>query len=530
MFFVGYDGETGGTADVVFTIDNEAGTMTTDQIIVVSAYADQVSYYEYYDDVVLSHDKAELPDLVELPEDAEVNTWYLSASDSYDSPVQGEVGVAIVGNDIYVQGLCSYLPEAWVKGTVDGQTATFASGQFYGTYYDTYNLFFFGADVEDDELVPMENVVFAYDAENGILSTDAFIVLGANQAMSKYYDYYYDLQISRDRSDTFPVEVPENLETETYLFKALAAEAGYDDDDNLVLGEPEDYQIQVEVGFDGDDLYIQGISTDNPEFTVKATKNEAGQYVIPACQYIGREEFLGYIFDYYFTAVNAEGEFEDAVLTYDAQTNTFTSTQTLVLNGSAIDFEPYLAYDNVTISKIAEVAATPADPCVESVKAIGTNYPSGSFVIPAEAVDGNPILTSKMSYVIYVEKDSEVQALTLSADLYDYLESDMTEIPYTYDDSWDIYAGGSKVYLNQEMEEIQSWTKIGVQSFYYGAGQKNASQIGWYDLAEYWEATGIADIAANGKKVVFYNLQGQKLDAAPVKGLYIMNGKKYIAK
>ena len=39
----------------------------------------------------------------------------------------------------------------------------------------------------------------------------------------------------------------------------------------------EAFTNQVQVGFDGDDAYIQGIAADCPELWVKATKNEAGQ-------------------------------------------------------------------------------------------------------------------------------------------------------------------------------------------------------------------------------------------------------------
>ena len=69
---------------------------------------------------------------------------------------------------------------------------------------------------------------------------------------------------------------------------------------------------------------------------------------------------------------------------------------------------------------------------------------------------------------IWVEKDEEVQEqLTLTTDLYEKLEADMTEIPYLFTDDYDIYTYGARVYLNQSEEEIASWKKLGVQSIYY---------------------------------------------------------------
>ena len=43
----------------------------------------------------------------------------------------GTIRVAIVGNDIYVSGLCPQFTSGWVKGTISGTTATFATGQYY---------------------------------------------------------------------------------------------------------------------------------------------------------------------------------------------------------------------------------------------------------------------------------------------------------------------------------------------------------------------------------------------------------------
>jgi hypothetical protein len=34
----------------------------------------------------------------------------------------------------------------------------------------------------------------------------------------------------------------------------------------------------------------------------------------------------------------------------------------------------------------------------------------------------------------------------------------------------------------------------------------------------------------DGKKAVIFNMQGQKLNSVPAKGLYIMNNRKYVVK
>ena len=320
-----------------------------------------------------------------------------------------------------------------------------------------------------------------------------------------------------------PVEAPEDLETETYLFTAQARTSEYDSEaQEYYLGDPEDYKSQLEVGFYGDKLYIKGFSTDFPDFWVMAKKNSEGKYVIPANQWMGTYEYWGYTFGYYFTAVDEDGNFQDVVLSYDAEAEAFTTDQILALNGSTEDFDPYLTFENVVIEKMQDVAATPADPDI--TRFVGTgNYPNIDFEIPAVDAEGNDILGSKLFYTIWVEKDGKEQPLALAADLYDYLEEDVTEIPYTFTDDWDIYTGGSRVYLNQGAEEIATWTKVGVQSIYYGGGEVNKSNITWYAIAKVGGAmyatfvpTTDVDFTDNAVEAFAATFDGLYVQLAPV--------------
>ena len=216
------------------------------------------------------------------------------------------------------------------------------------------------------------------------------------------------------------------------------------------------------------------------------------------------------------------GNFQDAVLNYDEETSTFTSDQILSINGSAEAFDPYLTYENILIEKIEELAATPATPAVTVFSATGS-YPYAGFDIPAVDTEGNDIISSKLFYTIWVEKDGQEQPLTLAASLYKNLEEDITDIPYTLDDSYDIYAGGARVYLNQSAEEIASWTKIGVQSVYYGGDEINKSDIAWKAIAKVGTAlfatfvpTTDVDFTGNNVEAFAATFDGQYVQLAPV--------------
>ena len=309
-----------------------------------------------------------------------------------------------------------------------------------------------------------------------------------------------------------PVAAPENLTTETYLFKSIAVEYDEDTDETQF----EDYELQVQVGFDGDDLYIQGLCQDVPEYWVKATKNAAGQYVIPANQYMGTWDVGGYgmwIYDYYFTAVDEAGALVDVVLNYNAETSTFTTDQLLALNGEKNSLYYYLLFDGATITKLVEVAATPADPTVLAFN-VDSSYPNVQFEIPAVGTNGETLLTSKLFYTIWIVKDGEQQQLTLTPADYEALTENMTEIPYTFDDDWDIYSGGSRVYLNQS--DVAEWTNIGVQSIYTGGGETNKSKLVWLHEV----ITGITTVATDSSNDRYYDLQG-RLAEPTAKGLLI---------
>ena len=309
---------------------------------------------------------------------------------------------------------------------------------------------------------------------------------------------------------------PENLSTDTYRFTATA----------LINGEAEtsNYDEQVTIGFDGNDVYILGLVRECPdEFWCKATKNNEGNYVIPACQHIGTRTVWFYEFPYYMTAKNDKEGFEDIILTLDENTMTFTTPQTVVLNGQPSSWEPYITFTNVNISLINEKAATPVTPQVSLFKNEG-DYPYVSFNIPNNGTNGEKLLSSKLYYTIWIEKDGQEQPLTLKKEQYVRLTEDLTEIPYIFTDNHDIFVHGEQVYLEQGADEINSWTKIGIQSIYYGANECKKSAIDWKQLKE---PTSIANPTAPKKSAEIYTLGGQRTETMK-KGLYITNGKKVI--
>lgn len=319
-----------------------------------------------------------------------------------------------------------------------------------------------------------------------------------------------------------PVVAPENLVTELYIFSAMALENGED--------EAEAYSYQTPIGFDGDDLYINGLSSETADMWLKATKNAEGKYVIPANQFMGTYDVAGlgiWVFDYFLAAMDEEGKATDVVLTFDAENGKLTTDQTVVLNGSLTEWDPYQTFTQVSFNKFVEVAATPADPVLEKIN-FDSNYPNIYCAIPTVGTNGEELNAHKLFYTVWIEKDGQQQPYVFTAAKYaDDFEEDMTEIPYLYD-GYDLYSGGEIIYFEEEEDELSSWTKVGIQSIYYGAGECHKSNVVWLENAT---DTGISDvrIELNADKAVIYNLAGQRLNA-PQKGLNIINGRKVMIK
>ena len=345
---------------------------------------------------------------------------------------------------------------------------------------------------------------------------------------------------------------PDDLEASEWKIKATEI-VYYPEEVNEETGEvtteehfaPEAYAADAQVGFytvegvEGTEVYIQGICPELPEAWVKGTLAEDNTVTIPYSTFFGVYEYIDWeafamAEDKLFLTAAVINEDNTATLTdvvfaYDAEAGTLTSGQTIFINADRreVSNNYYHWFEGMTITKLNEFAATPADPEITEVKTVDTEYPRVDFNVPTVDVEGNDLLTSKLSYQFYVESKGEVIPLVLTTELYEELTEDMTEIPYNFTDDWDIY--NYKLYLNQDAEVIKTWRIIGVQSIYYGAGERHESNIVWAENPSYDEnATGIATIQKSEDSVI-YNIAGQRVQKAQ-KGIFIVNGKKMIIK
>lgn len=256
-----------------------------------------------------------------------------------------------------------------------------------------------------------------------------------------------------------------------------------------------DKTFEVFVVIDNNDVYVKGLSEYLNDAWVKGTIAN-GVATFPAA-YMGIFEFWG---DAY------ELNFDGATFTVndDASVLTAPDGYTTSVEGEILD-----EFINVTLTKAVAEIATPATPTITDF----TEDDYGHYVlmnIPAKDVDGNDIFAALLSYQLLVDHNGEQSVYEFTTDNYEFIEENMTVVPYNFTDYYDIDVAGKQVYIYGDIDE---WNAIGVKSI-YTVGDKSRetreSEIFWYQL----KPTAITSISTNDVvETSYYDLQGRKVDA-----------------
>ena len=193
-FLVGSnDGNT--VAPIIFALDEDAGTLTAQTTYIYESskkYKISVDYYTYWE-------SADFSAIVEIPEGLETSEYVLSAyevtwggqgsNDPTYTEYETRVVVGFDGNTVYAQGLCPYLPDAWVKGKISGTTVTFRTGQYLGIYYSfagnyQYPMYLLGYDGSS-----IEDITFELGEANATLtmtSPDYILINATRNTVDSY--------------------------------------------------------------------------------------------------------------------------------------------------------------------------------------------------------------------------------------------------------------------------------------------------------------------------------------------------------
>ncbi len=493
IYLVGYNS---GASDITFTYDAEADTYTLDNIMFVNGKADEVYYYAYTEaGAVISPNEPEPepePELVVVPDGVTIeNDWTIEATfntNSGASEVNKATEVAFDGNDVYVKGIAFYFADAWMKGTISGNTATFASGQFVGSdsYGNEYMVGYDGSAICD--------IVFNYDSDaKRFTLTTPYIAENQDTDALSMWGYYNAMTIYQGTPEQPEVvEVPEGLETEIYIWTGNGVTFDQDTNEEIYT----EFTKQINIGFDGNDVYVQGLCTDLPEAWVKGELNGTTA-TFATSQYFGTDERLaayGYTYPHYFLGYG--NGIEDVVFNFNTETRVFTTDTWIIDNEFESSLNYYLIFSDNVWTPFVELPGKPANPEITRVYLTGS-YPNLDITIPTVDVDGNNMNVDKLYYRLYSDVEHEVALIPFMPGQYPRCNFTETvyEIPYTLNDDYDIYTGGSRVYLNQDADLLASLNQIGVQTVYYGGMDNpngmmrepadNESDIVWFFIKDY---------------------------------------------
>ena len=517
-----------GLCDVVFNYDKEKDIFSLgDMYLLINSSATKNEAWAYFSVATISKDKQESTDpdtdengRVVVPSDATVKSYLLTGQnvnpndETQYEDLNETVKVAFKGSNVYIQGLCAYDQTAWIKGTISGSTATFAKRQ-YMTTYGGKKLYMIGYNGSESD------IIFSYNSSTGALATDMYIIYVT--ADNSAYQLLKNISLSvkngstPDEPEPSLITPPAGLTTTEYTFTALK----YTKDPMTGDWVNENLSYNVRLGFSGNDVYLQGLCYELPGAWIKGKRDASdGELTFPSGQYYGKV-FMGY----YFAAANYPTSNptlrSEALFTYDAQTGNYSTNDLLTLNSSATVMNPYEFYIMGKLTKLADKAATPANPSVKGFVPYGKqqdgDYGRILLDIPTVSTTGEGLLTSKLGYQFTLEKNGTQSAYTFEKSRYKNIPADMTIVPYTYADGWDFYLGGTCVYFYDDFKDV---TKIGIQSVYTGGGIENKSEMVWFDVQSFVK-DGIETISdSQPVSETYTDLQGRAVPA-DTKGLVL---------
>lgn len=431
-------------------------------------------------------------------------------------------------NTVYIKNpISQFATNSYIKGTIDGDEITVKLPQpIYQEDYDgeVYNYqierLAYSEDEEGGWYYRDENsseVKFTLRNDSVIWAEDTLgdVMLGLCDDTGEWMGYGDYNMVYSKVTDTV-VEAPADMTCEDWVLKA-------NDDGHF-----------VKVGFSGKDVYVGGIYETMPDAFVKGTI-DGDKVVFKSGQYLGPDESLNC--HAYFVTGGSEMVWDDVYmewysspylteqieLSYDAEAKTMIADSkndsTMFINSGKAHIYYIEAFDAPEFRYQAPIegAVKPATPEFLSLSPYDEYYGYGyiDFIVPKFDVDGRMLDTDKMHYNLFIDDE----LFTFYPDEYIALTEEMTDVPYDFTDSYDIYDYGTEkmIYFY-----TTGFEKIGVRSTYTADnGESKDSEIAWYYVNGGTVGINAAEAGAKGvKSVVYTDFSGRRV-AKPVRGIYI---------
>lgn len=274
--------------------------------------------------------------------DPDGDSWLLTEQ-------SGQVDVVLCDNgDVYIQDIIStYSNSAWVKGTYSGNTITIPTGQLlsyeatYGVPYAVY----WGKKDGRDYFRNDERTAITFTIDGDVIrlnDSDEDNVIGVfyeydgNSFFTNCgnYESVYEYDHDFVPLDVVTVTPPDGLPTQVWYTRGHYYE-----------GSSVPFRGQVNVGFDGDDVYLQGLFADYPDAWMHGVIND-GTVTFDGLQVQGEQDGK----TIYAIGYNGN-DLIPFVMGYDEEAGVFTSSVELLANGREDQVDFYTWIEDVIISR-----------------------------------------------------------------------------------------------------------------------------------------------------------------------------------
>ena len=244
-------------------------------------------------------------------------TLYAPKAEDYSAIVK----IGVDGNNVYFQGLDKDLPDAWVKGEYNEAKTKVGFPVTYTGLVGEDEVHYFAAYSSEGP----DSLFINYDADADTYDYGATVMIYKGTNTTGYVYFYNGFFIGEKPS---PIVAPEGLETKEMPFAGKKYNSSSD--------EMEDVEGYVNVGIDGDNVYIQNLFEEVADGWMKGTLTtvEGAQYVLfDPNQYIGNLDngLSAYIVGYAAATDDTPASASYVAFAYDAQNNVFKSLNPILL-------------------------------------------------------------------------------------------------------------------------------------------------------------------------------------------------------
>lgn len=305
--------------DIVFAYNENEGRLTLNNNIgiIECEKPDELECYCYWHSLEIKKPSPKDFAPITPPEGISIADMPLTGKAIlHPADINTTVKVGVDGKDIYIQGLAIDFPDTWLKGQLENGVVTFPI-RFIG---NVDGIDYFITSYDSQAIVPF---TMSYDSEKNIYEADVQLLLNTNKTTLDYdglLNYYSGLYIGVRPERVTP---PNGLVTKPMPYK------GKDQQGRKIRGT-------VNVGFDGNDVWVQGIDYAVPEGWFKGVFNEDRSVVtVPYGQYMGEDIENGYgVYIAGDTEIEEDKwDIGDVIFNYDNKDNIFELQNNLYFNG-----------------------------------------------------------------------------------------------------------------------------------------------------------------------------------------------------